>query len=64
MEPLAKATEQGDFQPRHQWTTPRLAELFRWRKMNFSRTEGSPCAALAAERWLRNLAVGFGNAPS
>lgn len=62
---FAKATEQSDFQPRHSLDNAELAELFRWSEEEFlSRTEGSPLRRAGYERWLRNLAVGLGNAPS
>ncbi len=62
---FAKTTEQGDFQPRHSLDNAELAELFRWSEEEFlSRTEGSPLRRAGYERWLRNLAVGLGNAPS
>ena len=62
---FAKATEQPDFQPRHGLDNAELAELFRWSEEEFlSRTEGSPLRRAGYERWLRNLAVGLGNAPS
>ena len=62
---FARPTEQGDFQPRHQLDNAELAQLFRWSEEEFlSRTEGSPLRRAGYERWLRNLAVGLGNAPS
>lgn len=62
---FAKPTEQSDFQPRHSLDNAELAELFRWSEEEFlSRTEGSPLRRAGYERWLRNLAVGLGNAPS
>ncbi|OHC24737.1 MAG: hypothetical protein A3J25_19725 [Pseudomonadales bacterium RIFCSPLOWO2_02_FULL_63_210] len=62
---FARPTEQGDFQPRHQLDNAELAALFRWSEAEFlSRTEGSPLRRAGYERWLRNLAVGLGNAPS
>lgn len=62
---FARATEQGDFQPRHGLDNSSLAELFLWTEEEFlSRTEGSPLRRAGYERWLRNLAVGLGNAPS
>ncbi|WP_448683909.1 tRNA epoxyqueuosine(34) reductase QueG [Pseudomonas nicosulfuronedens] len=62
---FARATEQGDFQPRHSLDNAALAELFLWTEEEFlSRTEGSPLRRAGYERWLRNLAVGLGNAPS
>ncbi|MBM7061224.1 tRNA epoxyqueuosine(34) reductase QueG [Pseudomonas sp. UL073] len=62
---FARPTSQGDFQPRHGLDNATLAELFRWSEEEFlSRTEGSPLRRAGYERWLRNLAVGLGNAPS
>ena len=62
---FARPSEQGDFQPRHQLDSAELASLFRWSEEEFlSRTEGSPLRRAGYERWLRNLAVGLGNAPS
>jgi len=62
---FARPTEQPDFQPRHGLDNVGLAELFRWSEAEFlSRTEGSPLRRAGYERWLRNLAVGLGNAPS
>jgi len=62
---FAKPTEQSDFAPRHSLDNAQLAELFRWNEEEFlSRTEGSPLRRAGYERWLRNLAVGLGNAPS
>ncbi|MDF3193777.1 tRNA epoxyqueuosine(34) reductase QueG [Pseudomonas sp. 1928-m] len=62
---FAKPTEQSDFQPRHSLDNAELAELFYWSEDEFlSRTEGSPLRRAGYERWLRNLAVGLGNAPS
>ncbi|MBX9764605.1 MAG: tRNA epoxyqueuosine(34) reductase QueG, partial [Pseudomonadaceae bacterium] len=54
-----------DFKPRHSLDNAELAELFCWTEDEFlSRTEGSPLRRAGYERWLRNLAVGLGNAPS
>ncbi|PWU30622.1 tRNA epoxyqueuosine(34) reductase QueG [Pseudomonas sp. RW407] len=62
---FARPSEQGDFQPRHGLDNAGLAELFLWSEEEFlSRTEGSPLRRAGYERWLRNLAVGLGNAPS
>jgi epoxyqueuosine reductase len=62
---FARPTTQPDFQPRHGLANSELAELFRWSEEEFlSRTEGSPLRRAGYERWLRNLAVGLGNAPS
>ena len=62
---FARPSEQGDFRPRHELDSAELASLFRWSEEEFlSRTEGSPLRRAGYERWLRNLAVGLGNAPS
>lgn len=62
---FAKPTAEGDFKPRHSLDSASLAELFRWTEAEFlSRTEGSPLRRAGYERWLRNLAVGLGNAPT
>jgi len=62
---FAKPTEQIDFQPRHSLDNAELAALFSWSEEEFlSRTEGSPLRRAGYQRWLRNLAVGLGNAPS
>lgn len=62
---FARPTSQGDFQPRHGLDNSSLAELFLWGEEEFlSRTEGSPLRRTGYENWLRNLAVGLGNAPS
>ncbi len=62
---FARPTDQSDFQPRHQLDNAELATLFRWTEEEFlSRTEGSPLRRTGYQNWLRNLAVGLGNAPS
>lgn len=62
---FAKPTQEDDFQPRHRLDNSSLAELFMWTEDEFlTRTLGSPIRRTGYERWLRNLAVGLGNAPS
>ena len=62
---FARATGESDFKPRHNLDNAELAELFMWDEDKFlSSTEGSPLRRAGYERWLRNLAVGLGNAPS
>jgi epoxyqueuosine reductase len=40
-------------------------ELFAWSEADFAeRMAGSPIRRIGYERWLRNLAVGLGNAPT
>ena len=53
-----------DFAPRHGLDAASLVELFAWDRATFeARTEGSAIRRIGHERWLRNLAVGLGNAP-
>ena len=62
---FARPSGEGDFQPRHGLDNAELVELFRWSEEEFlARTEGSPMRRIGYERWLRNLAVGLGNAPT
>jgi epoxyqueuosine reductase len=62
---FARPSAQADFQPRHGLDNAELAALFRWTEEEFlARTEGSPLRRAGYERWLRNLAVGLGNAPT
>ncbi|WP_312935128.1 tRNA epoxyqueuosine(34) reductase QueG [Pseudomonas sp.] len=62
---FARPTRENDFMPRHGLDNADLAELFLWDEARFlSLTEGSPLRRAGYERWLRNLAVGLGNAPS
>ena len=50
---------------RHRLDSSRLDELFAWSEAEFlSRTEGSAIRRIGYERWLRNIAVALGNAPS
>jgi epoxyqueuosine reductase len=54
-----------DFAVRHGLDDASLVELFRWTADEFdTRMEGSAIRRIGHERWLRNLAVGLGNAPS
>ena len=62
---FARPTQENDFKPRHGLDNAELAQLFLWDEATFlSNTEGSPLRRAGYERWLRNLAVGLGNAPS
>jgi len=62
---FSKPTDEKDFQPRHGLDNSSLAELFLWTEEQFlKRTEGSAIRRTGYEGWLRNLAVGLGNAPS
>ncbi|MFK3684693.1 tRNA epoxyqueuosine(34) reductase QueG [Pseudomonas sp. NPDC088890] len=62
---FARPTQENDFKPRHGLDNAQLAALFLWDEATFlGNTEGSPLRRAGYERWLRNLAVGLGNAPS
>ncbi|MBZ2207658.1 tRNA epoxyqueuosine(34) reductase QueG [Massilia soli] len=52
-----------DFDERNGLGSASMAELFAWTEEEFNRRlEGSPIRRIGHERWLRNLAVGLGNA--
>jgi epoxyqueuosine reductase len=56
-------TDERDFHPRTQLKDKDLLELFSWDETTFLKnTEGSSIRRIGHERWLRNLAVGLGNA--
>ncbi len=62
---FAKPTDEGDFAPRHNLHNSDLVTLFNWCEQEFlDHTAGSPIRRIGYERWLRNLAVGLGNAPA
>jgi len=62
---FAHLTPEEDFQVRNGLDRSSLVELFAWSEAEFeSRLQGSPIRRIGYERWLRNLAVGLGNAPS
>ncbi|PMR73839.1 tRNA epoxyqueuosine(34) reductase QueG [Billgrantia endophytica] len=61
---FARATREADFAPRHDLDRASLVSLFGWGEEEFlDKTAGSPIRRIGYERWLRNLAVGLGNAP-
>jgi epoxyqueuosine reductase len=61
----ARLTAEADFAPRHGLDAEGLAQLFAWTAAEFdARTEGSAIRRIGHERWLRNLAVALGNAPT
>jgi epoxyqueuosine reductase len=52
-----------DFEERNGLGSAGMVELFGWSEEEFNRRmEGSPIRRIGHERWLRNLAVGLGNA--
>ncbi|WP_353301679.1 tRNA epoxyqueuosine(34) reductase QueG [Sessilibacter corallicola] len=60
---FAHYTQENDFLPRHDLDKTDLADLFLWTEKEFEKkTEGSAIRRIGYERWLRNLAVGLGNA--
>lgn len=62
---FARKTAEPDFAVRHSLDSATLAELFGWTTEEFdSRLAGSPIRRIGYARWLRNLAVGLGNAPT
>jgi epoxyqueuosine reductase len=62
---FAQKADAPDFAVRHGLDAPGLVELFSWSEEQFGqRMEGSAIRRIGHERWLRNLAVGLGNAPT
>jgi epoxyqueuosine reductase len=61
---FARPSPEPDFAVRNGLDRARLVELFSWTEAEFgARMAGSPIRRIGHERWLRNLAVGLGNAP-
>jgi epoxyqueuosine reductase len=62
---FAKTTDEPDFRTRNDLDRATLAELFAWSEEEFlQRTEGSAIRRSGYERWLRNIAIALGNAPT
>ena len=62
---FARISEEQDFAVRNGLDRATLVELFAWSDAEFDeRMRGSAIRRIGYERWLRNLAVGLGNAPS
>ncbi|MFN3702646.1 tRNA epoxyqueuosine(34) reductase QueG [Thermomonas sp.] len=62
---FARRTDEPDFRARNGLDRATLAELFAWDEDEFlRRTEGSAIRRSGHERWLRNIAVALGNAPT
>lgn len=60
---FAPLTQETDFAPRQGLDQATLVDLFAWSEADFNdRLAGSPIRRIGYERWLRNLAVGLGNA--
>ena len=61
----AFAVAEPDFAVRNGLDDASLVELFSWSEREFNeRTAGSAIRRIGYERWLRNLAIGLGNAPA
>ncbi|HVS27890.1 MAG TPA: tRNA epoxyqueuosine(34) reductase QueG [Burkholderiales bacterium] len=61
----AKPSGEPDFKVRHGLDDAELVELFGWSEEEFhAKLAGSAIHRIGYERWLRNLAVGLGNAPA
>jgi epoxyqueuosine reductase len=62
---FARPTAEKDFAVRHGLDHAQLIELFSWSEADFlERTRGSAIRRIGHERWLRNIAVALGNAPT
>jgi epoxyqueuosine reductase len=62
---FATPTAEGDFAPRHHLDSASLKDLFAWSESEWlEKTTGSAIRRIGYERWLRNLAVALGNAPT
>ena len=62
---FATRFDEPDFRARNDLDRATLAELFAWSEEEFlQRTEGSAIRRTGYERWLRNIAVALGNAPT
>lgn len=62
---FAQRTREADFAVRHGLDRATLVELFGWSEDEFrQRMAGSAILRIGYERWLRNIAVGLGNAPT
>ena len=60
---FAKISNEDDFRVRHGLDETNLIELFSWGETEFNKkTEGTAIRRIGYERWLRNIAVGLGNA--
>ena len=60
---FAKISNEDDFRVRHGLDKTNLIELFSWTKTEFKKkTEGTAIRRIGYECWLRNIAVGLGNA--
>ena len=62
---FARRTAETDFSVRHGLDGASLVDLFAWTEAEFkTRLAGSAIYRIGHQRWLRNIAVALGNAPS
>ncbi len=62
---FARPASEPAFAPRHGLDHADLVELFGWSEAEFlEKTRGSAIKRIGYQRWLRNIAVALGNAPS
>lgn len=62
---FAETTEEPDYQAKDFLQNQSLVSLFGWSEETFLKnTEGSPIRRIGHQRWLRNIAIALGNAPS
>jgi epoxyqueuosine reductase len=62
---FARTAQLPDFDVRHGLDRATVVELFAWSEADFrQRHAGSAILRIGYERWLRNLAIGLGNAPT
>src|ERR1700738_4063400 len=62
---FARPTRERDFAVRHGLDHARLIDLFAWSETDFlEKTLGSAIRRIGYERWLRNVAIALGNAPT
>jgi epoxyqueuosine reductase len=62
---FARPSAEKDFAVRHGLDHSQLIDLFAWSEADFlEKTSGSAIRRIGFERWLRNIAVALGNAPS
>lgn len=62
---FARPTAEKDFAVRHGLDDSQLTDLFAWSEADFEEnTSGSAIRRIGYERWLRNIAIALGNAPT
>lgn len=61
----AQLSQENDFKARHGLDNVSLLELFAWSEQTYlAKTEGSPLRRIGYDGFLRNIAIGLGNAPA